>query len=507
MSLNKDDKTKISGNLSRNLLNSSLLFWFIPYLSVIIYPIICNWVYNFTDQSIKYVGLIFIFIISLLIILNKNLKSSDIILGMVLIGIAVRMVYALTTSIYTMQHDVEGIDGYGHLGYIISIYNNWKLPEHNIWQFYQPPLHHVISAVWIKYLSIWNIPFDICLESLSVLPAIYSSLSMVVSYKIFRLFKLSDRATMFSMMLVSFHPTFILLSGSVNNDMLSILLILLTYMYAIKWYQTNLTKHIVITALFLSLATLTKISSLMLAFPIGFMFLIKLFNKDKIKTTIELWTQYILFGVISIPLSLSHSIYNYIRLGQPLGYVPLPGDENSPLYVGGYNIIDRFIKPFGKTFFSDTFPNVWENYNLPEYTIKSSLFGEYSFQGKELLGNLLIYLNVILITVSLYAIIRVFIYIIRKNYLSYKIPLLSIYIFWIILLSSHVTFNIKFPFGCTMDFRYIVPTITIGALFIGLMYDLSDLQSKNKLRKISINKIISICILMFSYISTLFYIL
>ncbi len=42
---------------------------------------------------------------------------------------------------------------------------------------------------------------------------------------------------------------------------------------------------------------------------------------------------------------------------------------------------------------------------------------------------------------------------------------------WIILTVSFILFNIRYPYGCTMDFRYIVPTVTTGAAFLGLMSD------------------------------------
>ena len=38
--------------------------------------------------------------------------------------------------------------------------------------------------------------------------------------------------------------------------------------------------------------------------------------------------------------------------------------------------------------------------------------------------------------------------------------------FWAILMVSYIGFNIKFPFGCTMDFRYIVTTALIGTVFM-----------------------------------------
>ena len=38
--------------------------------------------------------------------------------------------------------------------------------------------------------------------------------------------------------------------------------------------------------------------------------------------------------------------------------------------------------------------------------------------------------------------------------------------------------NIKLPYGCTMDFRYMVPTIFAGAIFVG--FELENMRKKKQ---------------------------
>ncbi len=38
--------------------------------------------------------------------------------------------------------------------------------------------------------------------------------------------------------------------------------------------------------------------------------------------------------------------------------------------------------------------------------------------------------------------------------------------FWLVQMVFFVVFNLKYPFSCTMDFRYIVPTALLGSIFI-----------------------------------------
>ena len=43
---------------------------------------------------------------------------------------------------------------------------------------------------------------------------------------------------------------------------------------------------------------------------------------------------------------------------------------------------------------------------------------------------------------------------------------------------SYITMNLKLPYGCTMDFRYVVPTLFVGIIFVGI--ELENVQRKNK---------------------------
>ena len=60
-------------------------------------------------------------------------------------------------------------------------------------------------------------------------------------------------------------------------------------------------------------------------------------------------------------------------------------------------------------------------------------------------------------------------------------------VLWGVIYSTFLYFNVEYPFGCTMDFRYIVPTAFLGAIFIGKCFD--QIGSK-KTRKALIYRIV-----------------
>ena len=108
--------------------------------------------------------------------------------------------------------------------------------------------------------------------------------------------------------------------------------------------------------------------------------------------------------------------------------------------------------------------NTFVNYNVPNFLIKSALFGEYSFICSDALAVLSLAFNYLFTYLSLILMILYFIFSKKEN-LETKI------IAGVLVLSqllAQLYFNIKMPYGCTMDFRYIVPII-IGFMVLDVL--------------------------------------
>ena len=184
--------------------------------------------------------------------------------------------------------------------------------------------------------------------------------------------------------------------------------------------------------------------------------------------------QYLVFGAIAFPLGLWYPIRNFYLFGQPLSYV-LRISQDRPLYCGGYSLWQRF--GLGGESLLYARPN--EDYNVWAYLLRGSLFGEFSFQMGRVIPALLLGLNLLLILVSMAAMVYT---LLRRP--SHHWAILGC--FWLVLMVSYISFNTQYPFGCTMDFRYIVPTALIGAVFLAKGWEqLSGTKGGNAL-KISI---------------------
>ena len=160
-------------------------------------------------------------------------------------GIALRLLYVLLSTIYERQYDISEWDlsagyagGGGHLGYIHYLYEYGHLPDMNpatVYQFSHPPLHYALTALWLKGASIFVKDPAVLAESIQILPLLYGIGILVCFAKILDLTGLRGRGRSAALLIIAFHPSLILLSGSVNNDALALLLTLLTVYFLMRY--------------------------------------------------------------------------------------------------------------------------------------------------------------------------------------------------------------------------------------------------------------------------------
>lgn len=409
--------------------------------------------------------------------MKKWIKRNKVFIIIFLLALIIRMIFIIKYPLSKAQHDVNGKNG--HFSYIQTIFIQNRLPSTNQYQYYQPPLHHFISAMWLKVFSKLIRSYTTLIESLQFVPLIYSMLLLIVINKILKELKIKDKYKNLILVIMAFHPTFTILSGSINNDMLSILLIFCTLYELIKWYKKSDMVNTIILAIVTGLAVMAKTSGAIVSLPIMYIFLLQFYRAIKKGDKRKIWQyigMYCVFGIISLSLGLWYPIRNYILFKQPILYVMDP--NNQKLYVGDKSLLSRFL-PFSKEIFIQ-YADPYEHYNIPTFLIKSSLFGEWTWTTSYICKYIYVFAlfaNIAIIVFSIVAIIREMTSN-RKRDLIYRNIFLILYFFNII---SFISMNIKLPYGCSMDFRYIVPTIFIGIYFIGLQLRKIQNEAKNKL--------------------------
>ncbi|MBE6850553.1 MAG: hypothetical protein E7504_02280 [Ruminococcus sp.] len=414
-------------------------------------------------------------LIGLFLYIKRKLTDRMSALLLFAMGFFLRFGYVLATPYYIRQHDVGRFKGdSGHAVYITYLYENLHLPNFDvreIWQFYHPPLHHSIAAAWMRLLTACGISLEHAGESVQLLTLAYSCLCMVIFYRILRHFRLKGASMAIPLGMIAFHPTFILLSGSINNDMLSITFMLASVLLTLKWYRNPQTATILKLALTIGLGMMTKLSAWMVAPAAAAAFLVVLYRNRR--HALAFMKQFVLFGIVCVPLGLGWGVRNLIRWGVPITYVPMLSSK-SVQYVGDHSLWQRLFdfSPKQWLYVYDCFEMYGQAYN--EYNplmglFKTAMFDELinteNFPEITGFGEVLFFSQILL---ALFAVIAIITVCRRQSIYIDRTEKLMFCMTYGITLISYYSFCIAFAHVCTQNVRYATPLIFIGCLFVGL---------------------------------------
>ena len=414
-------------------------------------------------------------------------------IAIIVIGIILRVFYISYTSIEDRQHDMKG--RFGHLDYYDTIYQTGKLPNDNNGQFYHPPLNYIIGAGFLKIQEEIGIENSQAKENLQILTTIYSAIILITIYLILNKLNIKKIYKLIILLVMAVHPTFIILSGSINNDVLSIMFETLIILYLIKWHEKSSIKNTIILGIFTAAALLTKVSTIIMGLPIAIVFLNKFIlemcrNKNKIQVLKTYIIRFLIFGLISIGIGFLYIIRNMILFDQSILYVLKVTDK---YFCGDASFIERFSL-FSPEWIQETYCNSQIESNMFAWIVRCSVFGEYtdSTGNYIVLAQVLKWTNAILIFIGIFATIRLFI---RQfftntkksqgidfekqdecNIITNSITREIFLTTYLVMIIAYIYGNLTMPYGCTMDFRYIPLTAFLGFSFI--MIDLFDSRGK-----------------------------
>lgn len=397
-------------------------------------------------------------------------------------AVILRLVYVIRIPYNVNQHDAGDFTG-GHIGYICYLVeHNWRLPDFNpttVWSFYHPPLHHYLAAIVAKLSLVCGTDMAQAMENVQFLTVFYGFCTLLISYKLLKKFKLSGFALFLPYALLCFHPSLVMLSGSINNDALCLLLTLITAYIALLWYEKPSFKQIILLALVFAATVLTKMSGLLLAPAVAFLFLMKLWSERKEwKNYI---VQFITFGVICVPLALSFSIRNLV-LWHVNPFFTL--DLGDYMYTGN-NLLERVFmihkeqlaSPF--VIYNVTPSNgLSVDRNIILYLLKTSLYGDKFFLASDSafigLAWVLHAVNLMLILFSfgclIIEVVRMLLAVFKEKSLFPYIKECFLCLLYGSSFGSYIMFCFKYPNSCSQDFRYMNLTLIIAMVFWGMFF-------------------------------------
>ena len=415
---------------------------------------------------------------------KEKLTEEKVVFAIIFSGMLFHCCYVLLSGLYERQHDEGVYTGIatkqinpGHIGYIEYIYKFRKLPDMNpyeLFSYYHPPLHYAISGLWLILLTSLGIAEDLAFENLQVLPLFYSGMLMLLTYWILKRTGAKGKAVYAGLLLVSLHPALTIMSGSINNDMLSTLLLACCIFSTLCFIQERSLKNLLWMALSIGFGMLCKINTAVMAFPIGLVLLMdfmeKIRSKDK-KVIFRCIRNDLLFGLTAGAVGLVWIARNLIRFHVKPGISS--ATEASVMYTGNYGIWARVgIPSFADWHFDfpfhplsgDVIHNTWV------IMFQTSLFTEV--YPAEIDGISLMLCRIAYVMAIFAAVCSAVLFCItqfqktksggQKNVCEAVFFLAG----YLTFLASFVVFALKYPYTCSSDFRYIV--ICLVYIAVGL---------------------------------------
>ena len=405
-------------------------------------------------------------------------KRAWLTLTAMLAGFFVKLCYVLYTQTWDRQHDVVSFGaGEGQAAYIEYFLTYKSLPDfdpRSIWGFFQPPLHHIISAVWMKINLFLGLSERQAQENVQILTFFYMGALMILTYFVCRELEFEKTGTCIAVSTVSLHPVFILLSGSINNDALSLFLMMLSLYLAIVWFKRPRIMTIILLALSIGLAMFAKLSGGMIAPAVASLFIIKLIREKGKRGQFIL--QYVIFGVICVPVGLFWTVRNMLLYNMPVNYIPEVGQQfgEMPLYV---RLFDLHM--------DSVFPAMLENgdsfyeHNIFLAIIKTSLFGEYNYANLHrafTIPAVFLFLSATVLALIAFGVTLFLLFSKRSSLQSEWRWFFGILYFTI--LASYLSFALSYSNFSAQDFRYAALLIVVEALLLGIFTDHLDLQKE-----------------------------
>ncbi len=398
-------------------------------------------------------------------------------------GFVLRLGYVLYTDIQTRQHDVAWMGaGTGHMGYIEYFVQYRRLPDfdpRSHWQFYHPPLYHILSAVVYSALAWIDMETPRIGESLQFVTLFYSSACIVLAYRIFRQMGLERWGLVTALALVCFYPMFIQLAGGLNNDILSITFMLAAVLYTLRWYKEHTLRHILCAALFMGLGMMTKLSAALLAPAMAWVFLAGLFRAPAAQRR-GIWLEFAAFFALCAPLGLWWPLRNWAVFGMPLNYVAEIG-KDSGQYIGHIDAVKRMFDFSAYQFrqLYEAWGQPYQEFNMFVGLLKTGVFDEQTFTDIQPLiygpSRALFSASIALVPACLLAALR------RLLRRDEALPG-ALRGFWILLpvtlLFSYIQLNLRYPQTCTANMRYVMPLVIVAGYFLGSLWQGTLLNAK-----------------------------
>ena len=164
------------------------------------------------------------------LVYKKKLTAETTVTLIILGGIILRWGYTMYTGPFVRAHDIgmNNESGVGHWGYLYQIMHG-HLPPSNEYQFYQPPLFYMLSAVFIRIGMFFTraSEWSGLLYLSQLLSCIASCVALIFCDMILKKLNAGGRVRVIAAMITAVYPAQILAAARINNDVLAFMFMVL----------------------------------------------------------------------------------------------------------------------------------------------------------------------------------------------------------------------------------------------------------------------------------------
>lgn len=401
------------------------------------------------------------------------------------LGTLLRFAYLAVTPFWLRAHD-EG----GHIEYIEYILQHAALPApHEGWSFYQPPLYYVLSSGLWKLLTAVGVSYrSTIMRALQIESLVFQlgflGCSLATASVWMRALpdaafgrRLASRPAVMALVagLLCLWPSAIIDSVRIGNDDLFYLLYGAGFYFGTRWWLSGRDRDLTLAAAWGALAMVTKTNALLLFVILGVLLAIRFVFDDGRKLAPFLrraWPATVLFGV-SAGLALGRGVVDALHGKRANVLVGNAEWLRADLAVGNraYNYLWLDVKTFVTQPFTSAFDDAKGRQFFWNFTLKSSLFGEFGFDHPRALPVLGLALSVLLLCLLAWLLFGTALRRARREDWYADLPLLVATVTFV---ASLAAFRMSIPKACSGDFRYILPVVAPTVCLFGRSIMLLD---------------------------------
>ena len=449
-------------------------------------------------------GLLLIGITAYLTGMHKTHKGF--IAALLVSGVWLRLSFVAILPYYVMCNDVGEFSApYNifHSGYIQFINFARRLPYLDIREFgewYHPPYYHYAASAVLDIQRFIIPSRSENWEGIRSLTFLCSSLTLFFSYRITGHLKMTMAGRKACVALLAFAPVFVMQAGNLNNDSMCFMFTTASVALILEWTRSGRYTALVTAALAMGLAVGTKLSGAVAAPAVLAVILGGCIKDLRNRRYARGITAPLLYGIISLPLGLWFYVRNYLSFGVPITYVLRPNSDY--MYLGDISFARKLIPDTIVTVEDCFFRNGLDgtpDHSIPIVLCKTGLFNEAIMRDQmatAITGYILFLSFALIMLLACAGLIFGVFFALRKDRSLARAALVLLVLVNVIL---YLRMNYDYPYACTMNMRYLLPTCMAGCIAIGDLYGF--IASKNVLSK----KIIKALIAVFMAATVAFY--